>query len=98
MAQLIEIDADGTLHLPRELLGDTLLPARYIVEARDGLLTLRKFDETFNREMIYADYPAWLDRTPAERAAAWRAWVASLPRREGPPIPDEALRRENMYD
>ena len=95
MVQLIEVDEDGTIHLPRELFGDTSLPARYIVEARGDVLTLRRVDETLKP----ADgHSAWLDRTPEERVAAWRAWVASLPVREGPPIPDEALRRENMYD
>src|SRR3954469_3423538 len=98
MADLVKIDEDGTVHLPREVLGDTPLPARYILVARGDLLTLRKYDETYDREMIYADYPDWLDPTPAQRAAAWRALVADLPQREGPPIPDEALRRENMYD
>ena len=97
MAEIVKVDEDGTIHLPRELFGDTPLPARYIVEERGGVLTLRKYDESFDRELIYGE-PDWFDRTPEQRAAVWRSWVASLPRREGPPIPDEALRRENLYD
>jgi hypothetical protein len=96
MVQVIEIDADGTLHLPRELLGDTLLPARYIVEAQGDLLTLRKFDENFSQETIYPDDSSWSDRTPAERAMAIQAWAAS--HTDGPGLPDEAVRRETMYD
>jgi len=98
MAQIVEVDEQGTIHLPRELLGDTPLPARYILEAQGDVLTLRKLDESFNREMLDMPHSAWFDRTPAERAAAIHDWIASLPRREGPPIPDEALRRENLYD
>jgi hypothetical protein len=96
MVQLIEVAADGTVHLPRELFGDTSLPAHYIVEAHGDVLTLRKVDETVNPEMSDADAAAWQARTPAERAAAIRAWAAS--HTEGPGLPDEALRRENMYD
>lgn len=34
----------------------------------------------------------------SERVRAFREWVARLPKRTGPPIPAEALRRENLYD
>ena len=98
MVQLIEVDEDGTIHLPRELFADTSLPARYIVEAHGDVLTLRKVDETSTNGTRAEDRSSWQTRTPAERAAAIQAWVASLPVREVPPIPDEALRRENMYD
>jgi hypothetical protein len=32
------------------------------------------------------------------RVLAFREWLAGLPKRSGPPIPAEALRRENLYD
>ena len=38
----------------------------------------------------------WAHLTPAERAKEFHEWVSSLPRT--PHIPDEALRRENLYD
>ena len=98
MAELVRVDESGTIHLPHEALGDTPLPARYILDGEGDHLTLTRFDESFSREIIYADYPAWLDRTPEQRAAAWRSWVNYLPHTGGPPIPDEALRRESMYD
>ena len=40
--------------------------------------------------------PYWETATPQERASRWRHWVQS--HRGGPSLPDEALRRENMYD
>ena len=33
-----------------------------------------------------------------EQVRAFREWLAGLPKRQGPPIPADALRRENMYD
>ena len=36
--------------------------------------------------------------TPEERVRSFHDWVARLPKRKGPPIPAEALRRENLYD
>jgi len=36
--------------------------------------------------------------SPDERARTFRDWVAGMPKRKGPAIPGEALRRENLYD
>jgi hypothetical protein len=38
------------------------------------------------------------DLTPEERVRSFHDWVARLPKRKGPPISAEALRRENLYD
>jgi hypothetical protein len=46
---------------------------------------------------VEGERPFWQRATPAERAEAFRKW-ASEPRPPAPPIPDESLRRENMYD
>ena len=78
------------------MLGDTLLPARYIVEAQGDLLTRRKFDENFSQETIYPD-DLVVDRTPAERAS-WRSMPGRPAHTDGPGLPDEAVRRETMYD
>lgn len=43
-----------------------------------------------------AALPFWQTATPQERAAAARQWAA-LERPAAPPIPDEALHREQMY-
>lgn len=40
--------------------------------------------------------PLWETSTPQERANRWRQWVRI--HQEGSCLPDEALRRENMYD
>jgi hypothetical protein len=38
------------------------------------------------------------DTGAGERVRAFREWVARLPKRTGPAIPAEGLRRENLYD
>ncbi len=40
--------------------------------------------------------PMWRNLTKEERLADFRAWMAS--KTEGVGLPDEALRRENIYD
>jgi hypothetical protein len=42
------------------------------------------------------DPPLWRTASPEEQARMWTAWVDS--HRGGPGIPDEALRRVNLYD
>jgi hypothetical protein len=36
--------------------------------------------------------------SPDDRARGFHEWVARLPKRGGPAIPAEVLRRENLYD
>lgn len=45
---------------------------------------------------INGDKPLWMAATPEELAESWTQWVDS--HTGGPGIPDEALRRVNMYD
>jgi hypothetical protein len=40
----------------------------------------------------------WENTQSGERLRAFHEWVARLPKRAGPAIPAEALRRENLYD
>jgi hypothetical protein len=45
---------------------------------------------------IPSKQPFWATATPEERAERWHQWVQS--HKDGPNLPDEALRRENLYD
>ena len=45
-----------------------------------------------------APHALWETLPPHERARTFRDWVTQLPKRRGPAIPAEALRRENLYD
>ena len=42
--------------------------------------------------------PSYETRTPEERAQAFLEWAHSPVNVTAPPVPDEALRRENMYE
>jgi len=83
---ILETNASGELAIPAGVLGAGP-HARFRLEA-DGQV-LRLVPEPRQPVEVQA---------PDERARMFRDWVARLPRREGPPIPHEALRRENLYD
>ena len=87
----IEADANGTLVLSSEMTGIAKPHARFIIERGNGQVTLTPKEEA---------KPFWATATPEERVADFRQWVANLRKQEPsqPPLPDEALRRENMYD
>jgi hypothetical protein len=63
-------------------------------EKQDWLaqLLLEALDAARDRK----DLPFWLTATPEQRAVAFEEWVKSFTGGAG--IPDEALRRVNMYD
>ena len=83
----IEADANGTLVLSSEMTGIAKPHARFIIERGNGQVTLTPKEEA---------KPFWATATPEERAADLRHWALS--HKNGPNLPDEALRRENMYE
>ena len=87
MNQIVEVDEQGGLHLPPEVLSHAKPRTRYVVEAQGETLILRPAEKS---------PPFWATATPEERAEDLRRWVAS--HKTGPNLPDEALRREQMYD
>jgi hypothetical protein len=83
---ILETNASGELEIPADVLG--VGPhARFRLE-QEGQ-TLRLIPET---------HPLQESLSPDERVRTFREWVARLPKRRGPAIPAEALRRENLYD
>lgn len=70
--------------------GSTIRPAtRYRVEMQDGKLAIRPMTE--------AERQAYEAMTPEQRVKRFLEW-ANQPRPETPILPDEAFRRENLYD
>ena len=88
MNRIVETNEEGAIHLSPELLGEPKPHTRYVVEVDGDILTLRP--ESNAR-------PFWATATPQERAEAFRQW-ANKKRPSAPPLPSEALRRENIYD
>jgi hypothetical protein len=84
---ILETNASGELQIPAGVLG--VGPrARFRLE-HEGR-ALRLIPET--------PHALWETLPPHERARNFRDWVTRLPKRIGPAIPAEALRRENLYD
>jgi hypothetical protein len=86
MSHILEVDGEGTLRLGPETLGAVKPHTRYSVDTVGKTLILRPIDGV----------PFWSTATPEERAQAFRAWAARHV--SGPGLPDEALRRESIYD
>ncbi len=83
---ILETNASGELEIPAGVLGAGP-HARFRLEHEGQILRL-----------IPEGNPLWGTLSPGARARTFRDWVARLPRRRGPAIPVEALRRENLYD
>jgi hypothetical protein len=87
METIVEVKEDGTIVLPAEALPTAIPHTRYRVMPTTGGILLTPEEEAL---------PFWATATPEERARAIIEWAQS--HTEGPGLPDEALRRENMYD
>lgn len=87
MAVIVEISETGTLQLPPQILQTIQPNTRFRIEVGDQ-----------NRLILspVSSQPFWATATPEERAERWHQWVQS--HKNGPNLPDEALRRENIYD
>ncbi len=87
MVKVIELNENDEWVIPKGLAGDTKEPAEYRVRMAGNILTLLSVDEEPKRTKEEAE--AWV--------RSFREWVKNIGPR-GPHIPDEALRRENLYD
>lgn len=85
MTFIVEINETGTLQLPEEVLQAIPPHTRFQVEVTsDNRLILSPLEQPF-----------WATATPEERAERFTQWVKS--HKDGVNLPDEALRRENIY-
>lgn len=87
MSEIVELDEQGAIQLPRDLLAVVKPRTRYVLEMQGETIVLRPV----------AELPFWQTATPQERAEAARQWAA-LERPSAPPIPDAALHRDQLYD
>ncbi len=89
MNAIVEISESGAMQLPPEAMRHVQPHTAYEVTTEDARLILAPLN---------TPKPAPSDRTPAERAESFRQWADALPKRREPLLPDESLRRENIYD
>lgn len=84
---ILEVGDDGMLHVPAEFLAGAQPHAQFEIERMGPVTLLRPASST----------AAARASTPAERAAAFQAWVDSF-HPPAPDLPAESLRRESIYD
>lgn len=87
MSKIVETNEQGAIHLSPELLGEAKPHTRYVLDA---------LGSTFILHPEGTSEPMWLSATSEELAKAIRQWA--LGHTKGPNLPDEALRRESIYE
>jgi hypothetical protein len=91
----LEGSESGTLQLPAEILQAIELHTRFLVEVESDRGSVAK-QYRLILSPVPPEQPFWATATPEERAERFHQWVQS--HKDGPNLPDEALRRENIYD
>jgi hypothetical protein len=87
MSSIVEVSESGTLQLPAEILQAIRPNTRFVVEVESDRLILSP---------VPPEQPFWATATPEERAERFHQWIQC--HKDSPNLPDEALRRENIYD
>jgi hypothetical protein len=87
MNPIVEVNEEGALYLPADVLEQVKPHRRFIVEVSNGTLVLRPKTQA---------KPFWATATPEEWVQSFRQWVAS--HKTGPNLPQEALSRESIYE
>ncbi|MBE9227653.1 hypothetical protein IQ264_19685 [Phormidium sp. LEGE 05292] len=95
MSSIVEVSASGTLQLPAEILQAIKPNTRFVVEVESVSDSVAKQYRLILSPVPPAQ-PFWATATPEERAERLMQWVQS--HKGGVNLPDEALRRENIYD
>ncbi len=87
MVNILELDPQGELRIPAEVLQQLAAAHQFQVEIHEDMLILRPVNSQ----------PFWQVATPKERASRWQDW-ANQPRPPSPALTDQALRRDSIYD
>ena len=100
MSSIVRIGKSGRITLPREVLDSVKTDAAYEVQVEGNTLRLSPVIEDVSAEVEHLQEEArrfWTEATPEERAREFREWARGLKPRARH-LPDEALRRENLYE
>ncbi len=91
MEQFVEMSSEGTIQLPLEIITRIKPRFRFLIEEKSDELVLR----------LERNQPSYATtETPEEWVADFRQWMARIREEHDgrPPLPEEALHRESMYD
>lgn len=90
MHQIVELNDEGGLYLPSELLARLLAEAkphtRYALQAQGENLILMR---------LHQGQPSWSTDSLEQRAKTFRDWATG--HKDGSSLPDHALSRETIY-
>lgn len=92
MATVLETDDNGALVIPAEVL-HAGPHERYVVEEVGQSVVVMKEPE--GGSLLPS---LWTTMTPDEQANEFLRWTESLTELPSPSLPDEALRRESIYE
>lgn len=95
MSSIVEVSKSGTLQLPTEILQAIEPNTRFVVEVESIPDSATKKYRLI-LSPVPSEQPFWATATPEERAERLMHWVQS--HQDGVNLPDEALRRENIYE
>jgi hypothetical protein len=90
MTLTVILNEDGSLSLPANLFKTVQPHTRFTVKIHNDLLLL------YPEGKIPPQLPLWATVTPEEQATSLLQWIDSI--KEGPGLPDEATRRDSIYD
>ena len=87
MDSIVEVSETGALQLPADILQAIRPNTRFVIAVESDRVVLSP---------VSLEQPFWTTATPQERAERFHQWVQT--HQNGSNLPDEALRRENIYD
>jgi hypothetical protein len=88
MIYILEINQQGVLQIPPDMLPYIQPHTRYQVEVRGEILILRPEQSQ----------PFWQTATPEQRVAKFQEWVTQTRRPVSPVLSDKAISRETIYN
>lgn len=88
MIYILEINQQGNLQIPSEVLPQLKPHTQYQLEIQGETLILRP-----HKEQAF-----WATATPSQRVARFKDWATQTERPEAPALTDDALSRETIYD
>lgn len=86
MSTIVELDEQGAIRLPEDVIAALQPRARFVVERQGVTLILHPVGRRFG-----------VDTSPSDRVAAVRMWAA-LERPAAPALANEVLSRDYIYD
>ncbi len=95
MSSIVEVNESGILQLPTEILEKIQPNSRFVIKVESVPNSITK-QYRLILSPVPPEQPFWATATPEERAERLMQWVKS--HQNGVNLPDEALRRENIYD